>query len=71
MALNIDASTRNSQLHFNRSMSLFAIRPILTHLTLCNVKVRAGFPGRGGVPGHCVNIALCIENEGVFLCTSW
>ena len=34
-------------------------------------KVRAGFPGRGGVPGHCVNMALGIENEGVFLCTSW
>ena len=34
-------------------------------------KVRAGFPGRGGDPGHCVNIAFWIENEGVFLCISW
>ena len=34
-------------------------------------KVKAGFPGRGGVLGHCVNIALWIDDEGVFLCISW
>ena len=48
---------------------------INTHLecTKCayQYKVRVGFPGRGGAPGHCINIALRIENEGVFLCIGW
>ena len=34
-------------------------------------KVSAGIPRRGGAPGHCVNIAVWIESEGVVLCISW